>query len=88
MCDKWLDKVTMDSTGISNAEKFKFIEWDFLNPALLTRGNQAQELEIRIDGQDDFSRIRHQTPVLSEPEGQNWAHTGGRKLPYPKNGVP
>ena len=39
--NQWLNKFIMNQTGTDPAEKFKFVEQDFPNIALLTQGNQV-----------------------------------------------
>ena len=69
-CGQQLNKSALAQTVTRPAEKFKWIEHDFLNLALPIQGSWDQELIIRIyTVQEGISIIRHQLPVLSEPMG-------------------
>ena len=46
VCYQWLDKVGLAPTGTSPVEKFKCIEWDFPNLALLTQGNLPRGAQL------------------------------------------
>ena len=48
LCVQWLDKVTMDPPRKDPAETIKCTEWYFLNLALPTQDNRAQDLKIQI----------------------------------------